>query len=120
MQATTSNLTPSATEKFLHIYEIRNRIASRIDENFMSGSSELAADIRKRIEPSGSETHRWIQGTDSCADRQTRWDSYIASGDIAGAKKIAAEMWDLGARGTDMAFKSKMLGLSFPPVTKSR
>jgi tetratricopeptide (TPR) repeat protein len=59
------------------------------------------------------------QRTDeSCAGRQSLWNQAILEGDLEVANRIASEMWRLGSRGTDLAFKSKMLDLPFPPLSE--
>jgi hypothetical protein len=59
-----------------------------------------------------------LKHDESCAGRQFHWDNSIVEGDLEEANRIASEMWRLGSRGTDLAFKSKMLGLPFPPLSE--
>jgi hypothetical protein len=59
-----------------------------------------------------------LEEKESCAGRQSLWNRAILKDDLDEANRIASEMWRLGSRGTDLAFKSKMLGLPFPPLSE--
>ena len=57
--------------------------------------------------------------SESCGARQQRWNEAVLSGNEKLANQIATELWALGARGTDVAFKSRMLGIPFPPKSQN-
>ena len=89
-------------ERYELIYELRKFIFDR-SQNIISEEPIAVLGSSQKL------------SSESCGARQQRWNLAILSGDEKLANQIAVELWALGARGTDVAFKSRMLGIPFPP-----
>ena len=97
---------PELVERYKLIYNIRKFIFDR--------SQNISTD-----EPAALANSPQELASESCGARQQRWNRAILSEDDKLANQIATELWALGARGTDVAFKSRMLGIPYPPESEN-
>ena len=105
-------------ERFTRVSQVRELSFRRQTIQAKIPSAASAGHTNSGLENPAMGASTQLEHDESCAARQFHWDSSIVEGDLEEANRIASEMWRLGSRGTDLAFKSKMLGLPFPPLSE--
>jgi tetratricopeptide (TPR) repeat protein len=113
LRDTASKLTSEDTERQSAVfYALQHAVISK-HINSRDASDEIR-DYLAHTPEFPNTSNLTVFNSDSCQDRLGSWAQSVLVNDISKAVSIANQSWDLGSRGQEMEFFSRLLNVPFP------
>ena len=104
-EMTAEDMTGKGREYYRVFYLLQQRLLSA-----KLGTSQNSIDM-----PMDDEAAQEILTDQSCPARFYQWATYVLNDDSDAANSVAAEAWNLGLRGKEIAFYARLLDIEHPP-----
>lgn len=105
-EMTAEDMTGKGREYYRVFYLLQQRLLSA-----KLGTSQNSIDI-----PMDDEAAQEIMTDQSCPARFYQWATHVLNDDSNAANSVAAEAWNLGLKGQELAFYARLFDIEHPPA----